>query len=246
MVRRSGGADFSASRDLTADSVMNDSLTGASVTSLAFFCHGINALPAVYPDTTPTCAHFCMPCISLNCSWPILVCRPNSGKGRKAAPETMRSSTATTTRKPGSESSVCSRRPRRAQLQRRQRLSQGCLGQQPRSVHWRHQTSHCQLLRQHLHSLSRGGWEEGGGGGGSPTPCLSLKPPSPTSVATFSLQAVPPPPPLPLTKRDLLVLRHVQGAHAHGTSRTGTLGKPHRRSSSPHHASASPRHHRPR
>ena len=55
MVRRSGGADFSASRDLTADSVMNDSLTGASVTSLAFFCHGINALPAVYPDTTPTC-----------------------------------------------------------------------------------------------------------------------------------------------------------------------------------------------
>ena len=99
MVRRSGGADFSASRDLTADSVMNDSLTGASVTSLAFFCHGINALPAVYPDITPLHAHFCMPCISLNCSWPILVCRPNSEKGRKAAPETMRSSAATTTRK---------------------------------------------------------------------------------------------------------------------------------------------------
>ena len=88
----------------------------------------------------------------------------------------------------------------------------------------------------------------GGGrrGGGSPTPCLSLKPPSPTPVATFSPQAVPPPPPLPLTKRDLLVLRHVQGAHVHGTSRTGTLGKPHRRSSSPRHASASPRHRHPR
>ena len=55
MVKRSGGADLSASRSLTADSVMNNSLTGASVTSLAFFCHGINALPAVYPDTTPTC-----------------------------------------------------------------------------------------------------------------------------------------------------------------------------------------------
>ena len=34
---------------------MNISLTGASVTSLAFFCHAINALPAVCPDTTPTC-----------------------------------------------------------------------------------------------------------------------------------------------------------------------------------------------
>ena len=102
MVKRSGGADLSASRSLTADSVMNNSLTGASVTSLAFFCHGINALPAVYPDTyltPPLHAHFCMPCISLNCSWPILVCRPKSEKGRKAAPETMRSSTATITRK---------------------------------------------------------------------------------------------------------------------------------------------------
>ena len=55
MVKRSGGADLSASRSLTAHSVMNNSLTGASVTSLAFFCHGINALPAVYPDTTPRC-----------------------------------------------------------------------------------------------------------------------------------------------------------------------------------------------
>ena len=60
MVKRSGGADLSASRSLTANSVVNNSLTGASVTSLAFFCHGINALPAVYPDTTPLHAHFCI------------------------------------------------------------------------------------------------------------------------------------------------------------------------------------------
>ena len=80
----------------------------------------------------------------------------------------------------------------------------------------------------------------------SPTPCLSLKPPSPTSVATSSPQAVPPPSALPLTKRGLLVLRLVQGAHAHGTSRTGTLAKPHHRRSSPRHASASPRHRLPR
>ena len=37
-----------------ADGFMNNSLTGASVTSLAFFCHAINALPTVCPDTTPT------------------------------------------------------------------------------------------------------------------------------------------------------------------------------------------------
>ena len=78
------------------------------------------------------------------------------------------------------------------------------------------------------------------------TPCLSLTSPSPPSVATSSPQAVPPPPALPLTKQGLLVLRLVQGAHAHGTSRTGSLGKPHHRRSSPRHASASPRHRLPR
>ena len=41
-VRRSGGADLSAHRDLTADSIMNKSLACAAVTSLTVFGHGIS------------------------------------------------------------------------------------------------------------------------------------------------------------------------------------------------------------
>jgi hypothetical protein len=52
-VRRSGCADLSASRDLTADSVMSKSLAGAAVTLLIVFDHGIDAPTATFLHTVP-------------------------------------------------------------------------------------------------------------------------------------------------------------------------------------------------
>ena len=49
--------------------------------------------------TPPLHAHLCMPCISINCSWPILVCRPFSMQGLKGAHKTLRSFATSTIRR---------------------------------------------------------------------------------------------------------------------------------------------------
>ena len=97
-VRRIGGADLSAHRDLTADSVMNKSLACAAVTSLTVFGHGIDAPAAIFLDTVPNIfGSACLYYAQLQPRILVLVRRPNSAQGRNGALETMRSSTATTT-----------------------------------------------------------------------------------------------------------------------------------------------------
>ena len=53
LVRRSGGADLSASRGPSSNSVTIKSLVGAAVASLTFFDHGIQAPTAICLHTSP-------------------------------------------------------------------------------------------------------------------------------------------------------------------------------------------------
>ena len=100
MVRRSGDVDLSASRGLTTNSVMIKSLTGTKLTPMVVFIVVVStSRPPFAMTSCPTSLAHHTSNLSLNLSRPILVHRPNSEHGRKAAQETMRSSTATTTRK---------------------------------------------------------------------------------------------------------------------------------------------------